>query len=173
MSEYGSVIEPGTVRFERLLPGPIEKVWAHLVDAELRGTWLATGPMEPREGGKVELHFRHADLTPHAEVTPEKYKGVEGGHTMSGRITRWDPPRLLAYTWEGDSEVTFELAPSGAGVRLTLTHRRLASRDETVEVSGGWHAHLGVLEERLRGETPRPFWPRFENLEREYQARIC
>src|SRR5262249_28881174 len=61
MSEYGSVIEPGTVRFERLLPGPIEKVWAHLIDAEIRGTWLATGPMEPREGGKVELHFCHAD----------------------------------------------------------------------------------------------------------------
>src|SRR5262249_58555415 len=96
----------------------------------------------------------------------------EGGHTMSGRITRWDPPRLLAYTWEGDSEVTFELAPSGDDVRLTLTHRRLADRHETVEVSGGWHAHLGVLEERLRGEPPRPVWPRFEKLEREYQARI-
>ena len=27
---YGDAIEPRTVRLERLLPGPIERVWAYL-----------------------------------------------------------------------------------------------------------------------------------------------
>lgn len=30
MDTYGTVIAPNTIRFERLLPGPIERVWAYL-----------------------------------------------------------------------------------------------------------------------------------------------
>ncbi|MGH9889503.1 MAG: SRPBCC domain-containing protein, partial [bacterium] len=100
MSEYGSVIEQGTVRFERVLPGPIERVWAYLTDAELRGTWFASGPMELRAGGKAELYFDHANLAPPGEVIPEKHKAIEGGITMTMRIARCEPPRVLAYTWD-------------------------------------------------------------------------
>ena len=46
MSEYGKIIGTGEVRLERVLPGPIERVWKYLTDPELRGKWLATGPME-------------------------------------------------------------------------------------------------------------------------------
>ncbi|MFI5317852.1 MAG: hypothetical protein ACHQ6T_19295 [Myxococcota bacterium] len=35
-----------------------------------------------------------------------------------------------------------------------------------------WHSHLGVLEERLRGEEPRPFWARVVRFELEYEKRI-
>lgn len=42
-----------------------------------------------------------------------------------------------------------------------------------VDVSGGWHAHLGVLEERLRGQVPAPFWPRLELLARAYRERFA
>jgi hypothetical protein len=38
MSEYGIVTEAGPVRFERLLPGPIERVWAYLTDAMTSGS---------------------------------------------------------------------------------------------------------------------------------------
>jgi len=31
--EYGTVLSPTEVRFERLLPGPIETVWAFLTDS--------------------------------------------------------------------------------------------------------------------------------------------
>jgi uncharacterized protein YndB with AHSA1/START domain len=56
MSEYGIVTEAGAVRFERLLPGPIEHVWAYLTQSDKRGTWLAAGPMDARVGGRVDLH---------------------------------------------------------------------------------------------------------------------
>ena len=42
---------------------------------------------------------------------------------------------------------------------LVLTHRRLADRAATaVEIAGGWHAHLGILTDRLNAREPRPFW---------------
>ena len=52
MNEYGVITHPDTVRLERLLPGPIERVWDYLTDSKKRGTWLATGTMDLRVGGK-------------------------------------------------------------------------------------------------------------------------
>ena len=43
MSHYGERIGKTTVRFERLLPGPIERVWEYLTDSDRRATWLAAG----------------------------------------------------------------------------------------------------------------------------------
>ena len=120
MSEFGVLAEARTVRFQRVLPGPIERVWAYLTESEKRGRWLASGPMELRVGGQVELHFRHADLTPHVERPPDKYSNCADGFTTYGHITRCDPPRLLSYTWDEKSgvasEVTFELSPQGDDV---------------------------------------------------------
>ena len=173
MSEFGEVIGPFAVRFERVLPGPIERVWRYLTESELRGTWFATGPMEPKAGGALKLFFQHQQLTDYTEKVPEKYKAMENGPiTSTGTITVWDPPRHLAFTWNPSSEVSIELSQKGKDVLLRLTHRKLASRDEMVDVSGGWHAHLGVLTERLEGKHPAPFWPRIELYEREYEARI-
>jgi uncharacterized protein YndB with AHSA1/START domain len=171
MNEYGVVTEAGAVRFERLLPGPIERVWAYLTDPEKRGTWLAAGPMELSVGGRVELNFRHADLS--AEKTPpERYKKLEAGHTMQGQITRCEPPRLLSYTWAEWGEVTFELTPRGDDVLLVLTHRRLPDRGGMVSVAGGWHAHLGILADNLEGRQPRPFWSTHTEVAAEYEKRI-
>ena len=83
LSEFGVVTQARTVRFQRVLPGPIERVWAYLTESEKRGRWLASGPMELRVGGRVELNFRHADLTPHVEQPPDKYRHLaEGCHHL-------------------------------------------------------------------------------------------
>lgn len=176
MGEFGVVTQARTVRLERVLPGPIERVWAYLTESEKRGKWLASGPMELHVGGRVELHFRHADLTPHEESPPDKYKKHEEGVGFSGHITRCDPPRLLSYTWNeesgGESEVTFELTPQAEAVLLVLTHRRLTDRTAMVQVGSGWHAHLGILIDRLSGREPRPFWSTHARLEAEYEKRL-
>ena len=36
LDAYGVLTEPQTLKIERLLPGPIERVWAYLTDSELR-----------------------------------------------------------------------------------------------------------------------------------------
>ena len=35
-AEHGVITEAGAIRFERLLPGPIERVWDYLVDPAKR-----------------------------------------------------------------------------------------------------------------------------------------
>ena len=175
MGEFGVVTEARTVRLQRVLPGPIERVWAYLTESDKRGKWLATGEMELRVGGRVELTFRNNELTPHAETPPEKYASADG-NSIHGRITRCEPPRLLSYTWDGgsgvDSEVTFELSPQGQDVLLVLTHRRLPDRTTMVSVASGWHTHLGILVDRLHDREPGPFWSTYTRLEAEYEARI-
>ena len=176
MNEYGIVTAPGTVRLERVLPGPIERVWAYLTDPEKRGKWLAPGPMELREGGSVELRFHHADLSAEKTV-PDRYQAeCGGGHVLLGRVTHCDPPRLLGYTWgEGTgeaSEVTFELTPRARKVLLVVTHRRLADRPAMVSVASGWHAHIGILIDHLENREPSGFWPTHARLEREYEKRF-
>jgi len=175
MDDHGVVTEPGTLRLERLLPGPIERVWAYLTESEKRGQWLATGTMDLRAGGRVELRFRHADLSPVKEPTPAKFKHKEGGAIVTGIVTRCEPPRLLALTWvhRAESEVTFELTPKGDQVLLVVTHRRLADRDEMISVASGWHTHLGILVDRLAGRTARPFWSVFATHEGYYAERLA
>jgi uncharacterized protein YndB with AHSA1/START domain len=175
-NEYGTVTEIDTVRFERMLPGPIERVWSYLTDPEKRATWFAGGEMELRAGGKVQLVFNHADLTTPSDPIPDKYKKkTECGAEKSGRILRCEPPRLLAFTWSDprvpDSEVTFELAPLGKEVLLRLTHRKL---DRTImrNVAPGWHTHLGLLEDRLSGAALRPLWATLTKLEGEYEKLL-
>jgi uncharacterized protein YndB with AHSA1/START domain len=176
MSEYGVVTEPATVRIERVLPGPIERVWAYLTESEKRERWFAAGEMELRAGGRVELIFHNSDLAPaHGEPTPERFQKYEGA-TKESRILRCDPPRLLSYTWgekkTEESEVTFELTPQGESVLLVLTHRRLANRGAMVSVSSGWHAHLGILVDLLNEREPGPFWSTLARVEAEYEQRI-
>jgi uncharacterized protein YndB with AHSA1/START domain len=177
MSDYGVVIEPGTVRFERLLPGPIERVWAYLTESDKRAKWLASGPMELRVGGGVELLFRNSDLSPTSEPIPEKCKQYENGVGFAARITRCEPPRFLSHTWGGengeDSEVAYELSLRGNDVLLVLTHRRLGDRASMLSVSGGWHTHLGILIDHLNGKEPEPFWAAYERLEGEYDKRLA
>ena len=45
---YGTLIEPATLKIERLLPGPIERVWAYLTDSELRRVKVQSHIITPR-----------------------------------------------------------------------------------------------------------------------------
>src|SRR3974390_178654 len=168
MDDYATSPEPGAVRIERLLPGPIERVWAYRTESDKRGCWLAHGAFELKVGGRAALNFRHDELS--RQPTPQAYRSAPCD--FEGRITPCEPPRLISYTWnERDgkgSEVSFELEPSGSRVRLIITHRRLVGRDVTVAVAGGWHAHLGLLEDVLEGRTPRDFWVTQQRLNAEY-----
>lgn len=173
--DYGVVTEPRTVRLKRLLPGPIERVWAYLTESEKRGKWFASGPMELRAGGKLEFHFHNSELAPGGEQPPERYKECEG-MVSTGRVIRYEPPHVLSFMWgeeQGDeSEVTFELTKEGEQVLLVLTHRNLRNRQEMVSVASGWHVHVGVLIDQLNGRQPEPFWSKLERLEAEYDKRI-
>ena len=163
-----TLVEPGTVKLERLLPGPVERVWAYIVESDKRAKWLAAGEFELRIGGKVRLEFDNASL-PNEKPLPAEYKEAGKGQ-FEGVITRLEPNRLLSHTWRwdsGDTEVTYELTPRGKQVLLTIVHRRL-SKELVSKVLGGWDVHSGILEDILNGVAPRPFWATHDKLTPEY-----
>src|SRR5213079_1509877 len=136
MTRTSTLVEPGTVKVERLLPGPVERVWAYIVESEKRAKWFAGGEFELRVGGKARLHFDHASLSSD-KVPPEKYKNKGAGTPdRDGVITRFEPMRLLAHTMTmgGDTEVTYQLEARGKDVLLTIVHRRLPTRELSIGV---------------------------------------
>lgn len=163
-------VSPTEIRFERLLPGPIDTVWAFLTDAQKRGEWLASGPMDLRVGGKVQLRFKHSDLSPNKAPPPEHFKEMDvTGHQAEETVTEIDAPHHLAFTWGsaskgGVSEVVFDLAPRGDKVLLTLTHRKLPNEEELAGTSGGWQCHLTILVEKAHGRVPPAFWDVFRRV---------
>jgi uncharacterized protein YndB with AHSA1/START domain len=146
-SRLGEVLRVAGVRFERVLPGSVEQVWAHLTEPGKLAAWYGDeGVIEPREGGAVRL---------------------SGGH-IRGVVTQWKPHRKLAYTWnvfgpgEDDSAypesyLTLKLAPRGGEVVLTLTHLPVLERFEKQNAMG-WHTFLDMLGAALAGQPlePRP-----------------
>ncbi|MEI1278329.1 SRPBCC family protein [Leptospira venezuelensis] len=164
---YGKFVSSSEVRFERLLPGPIETVWEYLTDSEKRGTWLASGTMELKVGGKVELNFLHSSLSDEKNY-PDRFKAMENGISGVETITAIDPPRFLSFTWHPDSEVRIELEEKGEEVLLTLRHYKLNDEFGKLMVSSGWHTHLDILVSKLYKESVPKFWQTFEKHEIEY-----
>lgn len=168
--QHGTFNGPAEVRLVRTLPGPIERVWEYLTDDEKRARWFAGGTMEKRKGGKMELFFLHKNIAP-GETPPEQYQKVqETGFKMPGTVLRWEPPRVLSYTFDDDSDVTFELTPEGRQVVLVLTHR--SRGDDIPSLSGyasGWHTHFALLIALLEGNPRPPFWATHQRLKAEYE----
>jgi uncharacterized protein YndB with AHSA1/START domain len=166
---YGKLIEPTTLRIQRLLPGTVERVWAFLTDSDLRRKWLAAGDMELRQGAPFEFVWRNDELTSPPGHRPAGFAAEE---RMQSSIIEIDPPRKLTIGWGSEGEVTFELAPTGQRVLLTIVHRRLAERGTRLNVSAGWHAHVDILAAAMAGEPPAPFWDNWVSLKKDYDQLL-
>jgi uncharacterized protein YndB with AHSA1/START domain len=166
---YGVLTEPTTLKIQRILPGPIERVWAYLTESDLRRQWLAAGPMEMKVGATFELVWRNDELSnPPGQRPP----GFPAEQRMQSRITELDPPRRLAFSWQNSGDVSFELEPQGEKVLLTVIHRRLPDRNMMLNVGAGWHTHLDLLVARATGKELSSFWDTWARLREEYDRRI-
>src|SRR6187402_2943687 len=168
--DYGAQTGPDTVEIQRLLPGPIERVWAYLTESDLRRRWLAAGEMGLQVGTPFELTWRNDELTDPPGVRPDGF-GAEHKATM--RMVAVDPPYRLTFTWPDTGEVSFVLEPQGDQVLFTITHRHAPNRRTMVGVSAGWHMHVDVLAALLREQKPAPFWDRMLPLRQDYEARLA
>lgn len=167
MNDHATFIKPSTVRLERLLPGPVERVWAYLTESKKRATWLAAGEFDLRLGGRIELIFENDKLS-------DERRGA-GMRRFEGKITRLEPLRALAYTWNWDgrdSEVLYELTPKGKDVLLTIEHRLPEDQGLIKGVGGGWATHVGILADQLSGVKPRPFWSTHDREMKAFEAAL-
>jgi len=145
MNDLGQSYRVAAIRFERTLPGPTERVWAHLtVPSKLAGWFGEDSMIEPREGGAVRLLAGH----------------------IRGVVTQWKPNRKLVHTWNvyspGENEsaypesyLTLELLGHGRDVNLVLTHLPILERFEKQNAMG-WHTFLDIVVATLRGEAVEP-----------------
>jgi uncharacterized protein YndB with AHSA1/START domain len=169
LEAYGELIEPLTLKIQRLLPGPVDRVWSYLTESELRRQWLASGAMELKADAPFKLTWRNDDLSDPPGQRPD---GFSAEHSLESRILDFVPGRKLVIAWN-QGEVSFELEPAGDKVLLTVIHRRLPDRTQLLNVSAGWHAHLDVLVTRLSGKPQTaPFWDSWIGLKAEYERRL-
>lgn len=176
MDNFGQRADAHTVRFERILPGPLEKIWAYLVDSKKRGEWFASGELPAKIGDSFEMYIKHSDLSPNKSPPPDQFKEMDAtGHRATEKLLALEPMRRVAYTFGNQhppaSEVEFVLTPEGDKIRLTLTHRKVPDRAYAVNVSGGWHAHLAILQYKAEGKVPPPFWEVWKETEHTYEKR--
>ncbi len=176
MNEYGELLDDHTVRFERLLTGPIERVWSYLTESDKRARWLCGGDVETTLGGHVDMHFNNVSLSSDEDIPrPVKYRDQPEKMSFVGKVTRCEPPHVLEHTWEFGtelSEVCYQLSEQGDKVKLVLIHRRLESPGTVLDVSGGWHTHLNLLVDVLNESKLRPFYKMQARYEAEYSERF-
>lgn len=171
LDSYGRLIEPATLKIQRLLPGPIERIWDYLTESDLRRQWLAAGVMGRQPGASVEFVWRNDELT---DPPGRRPADMSEEHRMTCTIIACDAPRRLVITWgeKQTGEVAFELEQVGDKVLLTIIHRRVPSHEVLLNVSSGWHAHLDILVARLEGTQPAPHWDHWVSLRAEYERRL-
>jgi uncharacterized protein YndB with AHSA1/START domain len=166
-------IAPDTLRMERLLEAPVETVWQWLIDPSLRRLWFAGGTA-PEPEGAIELVFDHDELSADDVPYPEEYARFQGARTQE-RVVRYEPPRLLAFTWDEGREgvATFELFPEDGRTRLVLVHSGITGPAECANFGGGWMSHLAVLQERIAGRAVPDFWALHRQAERKVAASLA
>ncbi len=160
-ADFGVVTREGetfTVRFERRIARPVEKVWAALILPERLADWIGEAEVEPRVGGRYVIRFR------------------DPPDVMDAVITACDPPRLLEYRWPGDDPagciVRWELASDGDSCRLILTQDGLRP-EHAAGITSGWHDFLEMLPaaaDGVRAEYDVLRWQAFEAL---YRGRLA
>jgi len=163
------------LRFERLLPAPVETVWKYLTESDLRRRWFMGGSLDGRVGGDIEFIFDHDQLSDNDVSMPERFAG-NVGRRWTEKVVRYDPPHAIAYTFgsDADSIATFELADAGNGkTRLTLVHSGIKNAGQAANFGGGWASHLAVLEARLEGRGVPDFWALHRDAEDRARAMLA
>lgn len=126
-----------TLTLVRHLQAKIREVWAAITEPIELEEWLAPVQLEPAVGGAVRIDFG-------------------GDEVVHGTVLRFEPPAVFEFSWggagEGDpSVVRFELHERGGETVLRLTHHNQRARLAR-STAAGWHAHVDLLDGRLRGE---------------------
>ena len=164
----------GRLVFRRQFTQSPDLVWPYLVEDQFRKTWLCGGEVEPKPGGRIEFKF---DPEEFGDPRPEGVSDTAYTAEFSGTVIAYDPPRCLSFTWpsgEGfaDTLITFDLVEHEGGTAMTLTHERIGRRSYFVGSAAGWHAHLDLLECRLKNTQTVNFFNRHRELEDVYEAQL-
>lgn len=144
-------------QLERLIEHDQKTVWTMLTNPSRIVEWLAPGEIELKKGGTAKLNF------------------VDSGIVIDSRVTEFEEPRLLEYSWsspgEPDRPIRWALSPEAEGTRLTLTLRVPADED-VARSCAGWEAHLMMLLAALEGVPIKFPFERFQQTRGAYNEML-
>ncbi|HET8642784.1 MAG TPA: SRPBCC family protein [Pseudonocardiaceae bacterium] len=130
-----------TLRFERLLDHPPEKVWRAVTEPDELAQWFpARVETELRVGASMVFVFEDAPLD----------------QTPGGEIIELDPPKVFAYRW-GEDVLRWEILPEDGGCRLLFTHALSQAHGGAAAAArnaAGWDECLAALTARLDQRLP-------------------
>jgi uncharacterized protein YndB with AHSA1/START domain len=143
-ASYAMIDNRPTLSFERRLSHPVERVWRAIAEPDELEHWFPSEVVVEELGLGAEISFEFEDMP------------IDAASTMTGRVTGFDPPRLLAFTWGPPGHVDhlrFELEPVDGGeecvLRMTVG---LGAEDKAARDAAGWHVCLDRLERFVSGE---------------------
>jgi uncharacterized protein YndB with AHSA1/START domain len=91
------------------------------------------------------------------------FKFAKGEWIAMGEIVEFDPPRVVAFTWDWQNAplgartiVKFELKKDGDGTLVHLTHTGFLDAERVGNHSEGWLYYLGRLKTLAEGGDPGP-----------------
>ena len=142
----------------RALEHPPAEVWRMLTDPAKLAEWLAPGHIEPTVGGAARLDF------------------ADSGTVIDSKVSAYQEDRVLEYSWSSANEperpIRWQVAPDGAGARLTLTVTTPAGEDPG-RACAGWEAHLEMLEAALEGAPIKFPFERFKAAREAYREKVA
>jgi uncharacterized protein YndB with AHSA1/START domain len=125
------------------IDAPQDAVFALLTDKAQIVRWQPMDFIEPRLGGK--------------------YQFTKGEWVAFGEIVEYDPPRVVAYTWDWKNApigvrtvVKYELTKDGSGTLVRLTHTGFVDAERSEGHAKGWEHYLGRLKTAAEGGDPGP-----------------
>ena len=156
---------------QRLLPGPIERIWAYLTESDLRRRWLAAGEMTLEVGAPFEFVWRNDELTDPPGARPDGVRRRAPDAVAHHRARPAAPARLHL----GRQRRRLDRArAAGRKVLLTLIHRRLPDRADAAR----GQRRLARPPRRARGPAraaprPAPFWDELGPPARRLRAPVA
>ena len=140
-----SSFKPKTIYVIYIAATP-EKVWQALTSAEFtrKYFWDRSVEIEPKHGGAFKLRL------------------PDGNVNVHGEVLEYDPPHRLSVTWQvawpedfrklPACRVTYDIAPAGEAVRLTMTESHSWQVPDAILSGGrmGWPAILSALKKSPR-----------------------
>jgi len=148
-----------TIRFERRIGHPIERVWAALTEPGELIAWWGDADVELREDGRFDVRWLNTDAAGNA------------AH-MHATITRLDPPRLLELEGDIHGVLRWELRPEEDGTVLRFSSTLELPEEFRLKVLAGWHFHLDALATALDGgSTDLVELPEWEPIHDAYSSR--
>ncbi|MEO1055440.1 MAG: SRPBCC domain-containing protein [Actinomycetota bacterium] len=126
-----------TIRFERVLAHPIDRVWQSITEPDQMEMWLAVrARVDLRVGGHFDLWLGASDSE--APVS-------------SGTITTLDAPRRIDVAFTDGSTLSWQLHAEADATRLVFIDTRPPDERARNSVLAGWHIRVDHLPRALDG----------------------